>query len=614
MWKKTVIMGLDKPCALRHRRASNATATSPWPPQGDARVAQLVEHVTENHGVGGSIPSPGTTLSASRGVVPNASASPLSTLFADGLAGISLAGLLVPEALAYAAIAGLAPARALIAAVAGGLAYALIGRSRFAIVSPTSSAATILAAALASLAPMAGTGGRDALASALTLAVGLMFCGMAAFRLGGLAGFVSRPVLRGFALGLGATIIARQVPRLVRLPGTGGNIALSLADLVRHVGQWHGPSLLLGLGALAALVGLRRVPGLSARLPVTLVVMAAGIVVTQIGPLARCGIVPVGPIALARPDWTMPADPAVWARVVQLAAPLTLIVFAESWGTIRSLALMHGDQVSSNRELAAIGLANGAAALVQGMPVGAGFSIGNANAATGASGRRAGAFAALATLALALFAAPMIALIPEPVLAAVVIGALLHSLSPAPVARLFRLRRDHWIAAGAAVGVLVLGVLNGMLAAIALSIAQLLHRLSHPAISELGRIGNSHDFVDLARHDEAARVPGVSIWRPNAPLFFANAETVLAAIARGAQADRARVVILSLEESNDLDATALDALAEFALACTEAGRRLILARAHDTVRDLLRAAGLANLADGATFSVADAAARATEEA
>jgi MFS superfamily sulfate permease-like transporter len=524
----------------------------------------------------------------------------------DLLAGLSVAGLLVPEAVAYAGIAGLAPGRALIAGVVGGLVYALVGRSRFAVVSATSSSASILAAALGSLAAapqMPGAVGAEALATAMTLMVGMMFVGLGLFRLGGLAGFVSRPVLRGFAFGLAATIIIKQLPHLVHISVAGSGIGQVLAGVATHAFQWHWPSLGLGIAALVALVGLRRVPGI----PATLIVMAAGIALGSVGPLAHLGIALVGPTPIAMPHLTLPRDPAVWGRIAQLAAPLTLIIFAESWGTIRNLALAHGDDISSNRELTAIGLANGAAALVQGMPIGAGFSIGSANAAAGAQSRMSAAVASIATLALVLVAGPMIARIPEPVLAAVVIAALIHALDPAPIARLFRLHRDQWIAVAAALGVLLLGVLDGMLAAIALSVLQLLYRWSHPVTSELGRVGASHDFVDISRHPDAARVPGVAIFRPNAPLFYANAETVLRTIGRSARASAAHVLILSLEESDDLDATALDALDEFAQSLQVTGCRLILARAHDRVRDVLCAAGFGALAETSTFSVADAA-------
>ncbi len=155
---------------------------------------------------------------------------------------------------------------------------------------------------------------------------------------------------------------------------------------------------------------------------------------------------------------------------------------------------------------------------------------------------------------------------------------------------------------------LLLGVLNGMLAAIALSIAHLLYDLSHPSVSQLGQVGDSHDFVDLAQHAEAHPMTGVTIWRPNAPLIFANAETVLGSIAAQARAAGAPVLVLSLEESHDLDSTAIDALDEFASSLGAVGIRVILARAHDHVREVLMRAGLNKLAQSATFSVADAAA------
>lgn len=519
----------------------------------------------------------------------------------DVLAGLSVAGLMVPEAVAYAGIAGLAPGRALAAGIAGGLAYVILGRSRFAIVSPTSSSAVILAAALGTLT--ADPAMRDAMATAMTLAVGMTFLGLAAFRLGSLAGFVSRPVLRGFAFGLAITIIAKQLPKLAGVSPPSGSIPFLLLDLAGQVSAWHWASVVLGAAALAALLAMRRIPGL----PGAFIVILAGIALGSLADLPRLGIALAGPAPLAIPHLVLPERFDLWARIVQLAAPITLIIFAESWGTMRNLALQHGDTLSPNRELGAIGIANCAAALFQGMPVGAGFSGCSANEAAGAVSRWAAFAASLFVLALALLAGPLIARIPEPVLAAIVIGALTHALSPAPLLHLFRIGRDQWIGLAAALGVLALGVLDGMLVAIALSIAELLYRLSHPSVSELGRVNGGHDFVDVARHAEAVRIPGVAIFRPNAPLFFANAETSLHAIGQAASGRDERVLILSLEESNDLDSTAVEALAEFAQSLRSRSCRLILARAHDRVRDVLMAAGKTELAQDSTFSVADAA-------
>ncbi|WP_311271118.1 SulP family inorganic anion transporter [Sphingobium sp. WCS2017Hpa-17] len=523
------------------------------------------------------------------------------------VAGLSVAGLILPEGIAYAGIAGLPPGRALAAGIVGGFAYLIVGRSRYAIVSPTSSSAAILAAALIGLnAPAADKG---MMATALTLIVGLIFLGLALFRVGGLAGFISRPVLRGFAFGLAVTIVIKQLPNIAGVRVAGGSILSVLGDLGAQTGHWHWPSIIIGMSALCALLLLRRAP----RMPAALLVILAGIALGQAIDLSTWGVAEAGQVSLSLLDFRLPADFSTWAHLAQLAAPIALILFAESWGTMRGLALAHGDSVNPNRELAGLGLANSLSAMAQGMPVGAGFSAGNANATAGATGRTAALTASLALLALALFATPLIAHIPEPVLAAVVIGALTHALSPAPLLRLFRIRRDQWVALTAALGVLALGVLNGMLAAIALSIVELLYRLSHPSFSELGRMGEGHDFVDRLRHPDASALPGIMIVRPNAPLIFANAESVLRAIADKARLGKPGTLILSLEESNDLDSTAVEALGEFGTALRAIGCRLILARMHDRVRDILRAGGQADLASTGTYSVADAAALALKE-
>jgi MFS superfamily sulfate permease-like transporter len=517
---------------------------------------------------------------------------------------MAVAGLMLPEAVAYAGIAGLAPGRALAAGIAGGLAYAVIGRSRFAVLSPTSSSAAILAASIAGLG--AGQGGepaRAALAAAIVLLVAAIFLALSLFRLGNLSGFISRPVLRGFGFGLAATIIIKQLPRLLGVPGATGPIWDILAKLAVALPHWNWPSLAIGGAALAALILFRRAP----QWPGALLVIVAGIALGVFAHPESWGIALAGSVSLSMPTWQLPPL-AMWPRLAQLALPIALILFAESWGTMRGLALKHGDPLDADRELGAIGAANLAAALVQGMPVGAGFSVGSANEAAGAQSRFAALAATLALAGLALFAGRWIARIPEPVLAAVVIAALTHALSPAPLVHLFRIRRDQWVAVAAALGVLVLGVLNGMLAAIILSIILLLYDFSRPAISELGRVADSRDFVDLARHADAKRLPGIGIYRPDGALFFANAESALRAIGVLIRSGSPASVVLSLEESNDLDSTALEVLSEFAQSIAHDGRRLILARTHDRVRDLLSRAGLTDLAASSTFSVADAVA------
>ncbi len=209
---------------------------------------------------------------------------------------------------------------------------------------------------------------------------------------------------------------------------------------------------------------------------------------------------------------------------------------------------------------------------------------------------------------LILCAGPLIAHLPEPVLAAVVIAALTHALDPAPLVRLWKIGRDQYVAIAAAIGVLAFGVLNGILIAIALSIAALVQRLASPHVALLGRLRGGHDFVDLARHPDAIAPPGILIWRPAQPLFFANADVVLTKIVRRTKATPSRAIILSLEESFDLDSSALDALGECDAVLREAGIRLQLARVHDRARDLLALGGAADLLARSSYSVDDAVA------
>lgn len=520
----------------------------------------------------------------------------------DLIAGLSVAGLLLPEAVAYAGIAGLPPQRAILAAIAGCLVYWVFGHSRFAIVSPTSSSAAILAATLSAIP------GDDAVKSAaatmVVALVALFFLLAASARLGALTGFISRPVLRGFAFGLAVTIIIRQLPLLVGFPIHEPDIFRTAAGFATALPNWNPASIGVGLTALIALFLLRRVPAV----PGAFLVLAGGIAASILLGLPAHGVAVVGQID-AMPSW--PGWPSLsrpdYALLAQFSLPLVLILFAESWGSIRAQALRHGETVEPDRELAALGLSNAASALVQGMPVGAGFSAGAASEAAGAATRATAVVAAVGLAVLIALAGPLVAQLPEPVLAAVVIAALAHSLDPSPLMRLWRLGRDQYVALGAAAAVIVLGILNGMLVAVALSLAALVQRLATPHVARLGRLGSSRDFVDLERHPDAKPLPGITIWRPAQPLFFANAERMLGLITAGTHADKtASAVVVSLEESFDLDSTALDALLEFDHEMNGAVQRLQYARVHHQVHDLLVATGAKDLAVRCSYSVDDA--------
>ena len=338
--------------------------------------------------------------------------------------------------------------------------------------------------------------------------------------------------------------------------------------------------------------------------------IAAGIALDAGGWCARWGIAAVGPIRL---DFSNPGIPSLsraeWLRLGELAFAMALILYDESYGSIRSFALRHGDRVDANRDLMALGAANLLSGVFHGMPVGAGYSATSANEVAGAQSRAAG-LVACAVVGLAVWLLlPWIERTPQPLLAAIVIHAVGHMLNPAALRPYFAWRRDRLIVVLAFFAVLALGVLDGLLLAIAASLLMLLQTLSRSHVSWLGRLGDTHDFVDAARHPDAVVPAGLLIARPEAPLFFGNADPVFAAIRERLQSlPSPRGVVLSLEDSADLDATSVEALCDFAAQLRQLGVPLALARVKDPVRDLLARVGNPALphASYAGWSVDDA--------
>ncbi len=536
-------------------------------------------------------------------------AEPAPVRAANLIAGLSVAGLLIPEAIAYAGIAGLPPQHAVVASVAGLLAYAACGRSRYAIVAPTSSSAVILAAAVASLAALLpAPANKAALSSVLVLLAGLLFLLGAAARIGHLAAFISRPVLRGFAFGLAITIVIRQLPHIVGIAVPSAGPMQTLRLLAQGVADWNLWAVAVGCAAYAALRLLKRIE----MFPVAFAVIVLGIVSARVFDLPSLGVALVGRIDLAGLHLALPQfGRAAWVQAAELALPLVVILYAESWGSIRTLALRHDDRLEPNRELAALGAANLLSGLLQGLPVGAGFSASSANEDAGARGRAAGLAAAATIVLLMLAATPWLALLPEPVLAAVVVSALTHALDPRPLLALWRLGRDEILASSAALAVILLGVLHGMMLAVLLSILAAVRRFSQARISVLGELAGTRDYVDARRHPEAIVLDSVLVVRPEQSLFFANAELALGEVRRLAeQRPQAVVLVLSLEESSDLDSTALEAIAEFSAWAAGTQRRLLLARVQEDLRDLLSRSGKDGLSTPCYWSVADAVAAA----
>jgi MFS superfamily sulfate permease-like transporter len=507
-----------------------------------------------------------------------------SMWLADIVAGVSMAGLLLPEAVAYSGIAGMPPQAGVLGLFAGLLVYGLIGKSRFAIVSATSSSAAVLGAATLSIAgPDAAL--RAALGAGLVLATGTAFVMAGVARLGSICNFISKPVLRGFSFGLAITIVVKQLPKMTGVHPQGSVLPTFAYQLFAALPHWNWLGVALGLAALLALKalsGFRKLPG-------ALFVIAAGIALGQWFDIKSRGVDLVGSIALTL---TVPALPELsrgqWLGLGEMSLALVVLLFAESYGAIRSMALKHGDNTSPNRDLLAFGGANLLSGLFHGTPVGAGYSATSANEAAGAMSGKAAWVAAVVVLLLVLIFLPLIELTPEPVLAAVVVHAVSHTLTLGAFRPYFQWRRDRVVVVAAALAVVLLGVLDGLLAGIAISLAMTLRGLSEPRVSELGRLGDGHDFLSCDAHPDVRRIAGVLLLRPEAPLFFANVERTLTDARERIAAARPRGLVLSLEETPDLDGTSIEALIDFAAEQVRSNVTLVLARLKDPVPALLQ--------------------------
>ena len=523
----------------------------------------------------------------------------------DIFAGLSVASILLPEAVAYAAIGSLSIQAALSAVLAGLICYALFGASRFAIVAPTSSSAALVAAASLSLLP-GSPEQRAALSFALVILTGCGLMVVAFARLGRLSAFISRPVLHGFSFALATTIIIKQLPIMLGVSAKGGNPFSLIANLVDLAPQWSWWSLAAGIAALVLLLGLKKYT----KLPAAFIVLAIGIGAAYWVDLSALHISMVGQFDLDMPRVGIPdLSKQQWLNAAELAGGLLVIIFAESWGSIRSLALQHGDAVEPNRELFALGAANFVSGLIRGMPVGAGFSASSANESSGAQSKWASVVAALCVLLLAAFGKSLIEHIPEPVLAAAVVGALMHSLNPKPIIALWRMNRDQYLTLAALISVLYFGVLHGMLIAVALSLASAIRTFSQPSVRELTELDSTRNYVDHANHPEALPHKNILILRPEEPLFFASVDGIFDLIKAQIHArSDCKILILSLEQSSDLDSSAAESLIELTQILSNKYQIVtLLARVKDPVRVLLQKTAPTIFQMNLFWSVADAA-------
>jgi high affinity sulfate transporter 1 len=508
----------------------------------------------------------------------------------DLLAGCVLAGLLVPQGLGYAGIAGVEVQRGLYAAAIGLVVYAAFGTSRHLVVSPTSSSAAMLAAAVA---PMAAGDpslyGR--LGAGLAIGTGLLLCLGRVLRLGFVSDFIAKPVLKGFMFGLALRIIVKQLPAFLGVAGGKGTVFEQAGHLLGSLGEVHGPTLLVGGSALALMIVL---PKLVRGVPPGLCALVLAIVAASTLGLADAGVKLLGSVPTGAPTPSLPGIgftdvDALWAAGVGIA----MILYVESLGAGRTLAAKHGYDISPNRELLALGVANVGSGLFQGICVGGGLS---ATAANDAAGARSGASVLTASaviLLTLLFLMPVFALLPQAVLAAIVIDAVRRLVDVKELLRYVHLRSGVIPHLTAAIGVLTLGVLPGMLIAVLVSIVLLLRLLARPDVSELGRVAGSRVYEPLESDAEAAPIPGLTILRPEGQLLFVNVDRVRERIRSALQApEPPKQVLLNLSASPVIGIGAHDALAQFHDDLAKGGVELALTRVTTPVRTMLERSGL----------------------
>ena len=507
---------------------------------------------------------------------------------------ITVFAVLVPSAMAYGDLAGVTPVAGLYVALGAMVMYALFGTSKQVVMGPEATTAIMTAAAVAPLA--GGDVARYAALAALTaLLVGVLALLARVARLGFITDFLSKPILVGYIFGVTLIVIGSQLGKMFGIKLESDQFFQQVLELISRLDEAHLLTVVIGVVCMAALLIMRRV---NPKLPGPLIVVVATIVLSAVLDWQAKGVAIVGAVPAGLPSLAVPAVGLqdIFA-LLPAALALTILIYADEILTARVFSAKHGQKLDANQEFVAIGMANIGAGFLTGFPAALSASRTAVSDQMGGRSQWVGLFAAALTIIFLLFLTPLLAPLPTVALGAIIIVASLGLIDLAAFRFLRRVRRaEFWLAVVTALGVLTLGVLQGILAAVVLSLVNVIYHISRPhdaLLDELDARGGTV-YRGLTDEETALTEPGLIVYRFDAPLVFANAaffterleELVLSAGAG------LKCVILDAEAISDFDSTAAEALETLDVDLERLGVELWIARANAPLRQLLGVTGL----------------------
>jgi high affinity sulfate transporter 1 len=512
----------------------------------------------------------------------------------DLIAGVTVAALIVPKNLGYAGIAGIPLQNGLYAAAAGALVYAVFGSCRQISVGPSSglaavAASAVLAAGLVEEADVAS------FVAGITLASGVLFLLLAVLKMGWIARFLSRAVVTGFLFGAAIDVVIGELPKLTGTEVSGSNPIQELWSWFGTLGDSQTATVVVGVVALVVVFGLRAV---APQVPGALVLVVGGLIAAAVFDLGAKGVALVGDVPSGLPSLQLPDLQLMWdhAATTSLAAvALLLIGFSQTAGDARAFAAKHHYRIDINQESTAQGLANTASGIVQGMPVSTSLSASSLNDHSGAKTGVASLTSGVTVILTLLFLAPLFSNLPKPVLAALIIEAVVMGMMNVPeMRRLARVQRfDFWIAVAAIAGTLIFGVLAGVIIGIFLSLIWLVSVATRPKMPALGLESGTQVFREVDEHPEDTVFPDVAVIRLDGGLFFATADAFddrLREVIQGGSGLAG--VVLDCGGINFIDSQGVDKMADLVEVAHDSGVTLRLARLKPSVRATLERDGV----------------------